>query len=237
MMLDVLLWPRCARSCTNLSTLTCCTPHTQATHSHTLHTLIDHTHSHATHSHTTHTPHVTHTCTRHTHTVHTLTHTLTSHTHAYYTHTDHIHAAHTHTHHMPHTHAHSTHTGHIHTANIHTHHMPHTLRTLHTLTHTQAPHSHTDAEWAGSGPGAACPTEAQSPGSGARDTAGSPFLQKLHFRLHSPSCFPPKLLPRETGCTWDSFPAGLAAAGEPCEGVGGGGGVVTWPCPPHLLHR
>lgn len=41
-----------------------------------------------------------------------------------------------------------------------------------------------------------------------------------HPAVSHPS--PPKLLPRETGCTWHSFPEGLAAADEPREGFVGG---------------
>lgn len=120
---------------------------------------------------------------------------------------EHTYMPHSHTTPMPHTHTHSCHSQmHIHTPHTHmlytlachtyTSTLTHTAHSdaTHTL-HTHAPYSHTDTESAGSGPEDANPTKAHrvqgtQPETQQADSC-SPFLQKLHFPLHSPSCFPP----------------------------------------------
>lgn len=123
--------------------------------------------------------------------LHRSEHTYMPHSpHPCHTHTAHTHVTHMHTY-TPHTHMSYTLTCHTHTSTFtHTAHSDAT----HTLP-THAPYSLTDTKLAGSGPEDASPTEAH-PVQGAQPEtqqadSRSPFLQKLHFPLHSPSCFPP----------------------------------------------
>lgn len=142
---------------------------------------------------------------------------------------------------LTHAHSHTTHSYVIHTRMSHIHKHTHTL-------HIQMPHTHSTHM---------LPTHTQTPSQQAvalkMQTPQKHTESREHSRRHSRltpaalscrSCTshsthpavshpsPPKLLPRETGCTWHSFPEGLAAADEPCEGFVGGCCHVAMPTTP-----